>query len=42
LVSFTENAIQHDFIRKSSLDLFHVCNDLESCLEMLERFFKED
>jgi hypothetical protein len=42
LVKFTENAIQHDFIQKSSLELFNVCSDLDSCIDSLERFFAED
>ena len=42
LVQFTENAIQHDFIQKSSLKLFNICPDLDSCIESLERFFAED
>jgi len=42
LVKFTENAIQHDFIRESSLELFNVCSDLDSCIDSLERFFTED
>lgn len=42
LVNFTENAIQYDFIRKKSLKLFKVCTNIDSCIEMLERFFEED
>lgn len=42
LVKFTEDSIQYDFVRKSSLKLFKVCNEIDSCIEMLERFFEED
>lgn len=42
LVQFTQNAIKHDFIHKESLSLFHICDDLDSCLAQLERFFELD
>ncbi|MAO63570.1 MAG: TIGR00730 family Rossman fold protein [Balneola sp.] len=42
LVQYTENAVKHEFIHKESLSLFHVCEDLESCFQQLERFFELD
>lgn len=42
LVQFTENAIEHNFIHKESLSLFHVCEDADSCFQQLERFFELD
>lgn len=42
LVQFTQNAVKHDFIHKESLSLFHICEDLDSCLSQLERFFELD
>ncbi len=42
LVQFTQNAIEHNFIHKESLSLFHICKDTDSCFEQLERFFELD
>ncbi|WP_020403205.1 TIGR00730 family Rossman fold protein [Gracilimonas tropica] len=42
LIQYTENAIKYDFIQKESLSLFNVCDDLDSCLKQLERFFELD
>ncbi|MCH2450427.1 MAG: TIGR00730 family Rossman fold protein [Gracilimonas sp.] len=40
LLQYTKNAVEHDFIHKESLSLFHVCDDLDSFLQQLERFFE--
>ncbi|SMO97028.1 TIGR00730 family Rossman fold protein [Gracilimonas mengyeensis] len=42
LVQFTKSAVEYDFIRKSSLDLFHICEDIDDCFNQLERFFELD
>lgn len=42
LIQYTDNAVKHEFIHKESLSLFHVCNDLDSCFQQLERFFELD
>ncbi len=42
LVQFTEKAIEQGFVRKESLNLFHICPDLDTCLNQMERFFELD
>ncbi|MEX2602826.1 MAG: TIGR00730 family Rossman fold protein [Gracilimonas sp.] len=42
LIQFTNNAIEQGFIHKKSLSLFQVCEDTESCMSQLERFFELD
>jgi uncharacterized protein (TIGR00730 family) len=42
LIEYTENAVKHEFIHKESLSLFNVCEDLDKCLQQLERFFELD
>jgi uncharacterized protein (TIGR00730 family) len=40
LIQFTESAVENGYIHKKNLSLFQVCEDADSAIEQLERFFE--
>lgn len=40
LIQFTDNAVKNGYIHKKNLSLFQVCEDTDSAVNQLERFFE--